>query len=51
MKFMQLTSAVTEKGNTMTDREKLIVLLKAADRYEFEESRNSGVYDREAAWG
>jgi hypothetical protein len=35
----------------MTDREKLIELLKAADRYEFEETRNSGVYDREAAWG
>lgn len=34
----------------MTDREKLIELLKAADRYEFEETRNSGVYDREAAW-
>ena len=35
----------------MTDREKLIELLKAADRYEFEETRNRGVYDREAAWG
>ena len=42
---------LTEKGKTMTDREKLIELLKAADRYEFEETRNSGVYDREAAWG
>lgn len=35
----------------MADREKLIELLKAADRYEFEETRNSGVYDREASWG
>lgn len=35
----------------MTDREKLIELLKAADRYEFEETRNRGVYDIEAAWG
>ena len=35
----------------MTDREKLIELLKASDQYEFEETRNSGVYDREAAWG
>lgn len=32
-------------------REKLIELLKEADRYEFETTRKSGIYDREAGWG
>lgn len=32
-------------------KEKLVELLKEADRYEFEKTKESGVYDSEAAWG
>ena len=35
----------------MDVREKLVELLKEADRYEFEKTKESGVYDSEAAWG
>ena len=35
----------------MDVREKLVELLKEADRYEFEKAKESGVYDSEAAWG
>ena len=34
----------------MTDREKLIELLKAADRYEFEEQKKKGDFSIEAGW-
>ena len=32
-------------------KEKLVELLKKADRYEFETTKKSGVYDSEAGWG
>ncbi len=40
----------------MTDREKdikgkLVELLKEANRYEFETTKKSGVYDAEVSWG